>query len=180
MPRQLCKLRLPPYPEESQILERLCWMANLFCKLYPAPEIRNIVCIFRFQHNELHHLSWSKTKWNLTSDRYSKPLMWILSNLNLSQAEVIWFVRQIFMQIKYNTYSSTGNLWERHVSHHLRLIRSAPAIDVVFDISNFYHTIVHESNLQSDSNYGNFLNSPSVQWNHAVHKHILSQLSMHA
>lgn len=34
--------------------------------------------------------------------------------------------------------------------YHLRLIRSASAIDIIFNISSFDHTIVHESNLQSD------------------------------
>lgn len=34
--------------------------------------------------------------------------------------------------------------------YQLRLIRSASAVDIIFNISSFDHTIVHESNLQSD------------------------------
>lgn len=34
--------------------------------------------------------------------------------------------------------------------YHLRFITSASAIDIIFNISSFDHTIVHESNLQSD------------------------------
>uniref|UniRef100_A0A8C0Z322 60S ribosomal protein L21 n=1 Tax=Canis lupus familiaris TaxID=9615 RepID=A0A8C0Z322_CANLF len=47
-------------------------------------------------------------------------------------------------------YSSTGSLRERPISYRLRLIRSTSTVDIIFNISSFDHTIVHESNLQGD------------------------------
>lgn len=116
-----------------------------------------------------------QTKQNFLFIKYSKPLIHILS--------LTWIFHRIYLIYKTNIPADKGwhiqlrdNLQKGvFLIYQLRFIRSASTIDIIFNISRFDHTIVHESNLKSDiTSKNNFFNRP-LKADHVVHKHVWSQ-----
>lgn len=95
-------------------------------------------------------LKQNKTKRNITSSKYSKPLIQILL--------LTWTFHRIYLICKTNIHTNKVThraqlvIYRKGIflTYRLRFIRSAPTIDIIFKISSFDHTIVHKSNPQSD------------------------------